>query len=317
MDRMFCYLWHESTDKDECKFGDRWVFDGQDPMEECLKRIRESLGVRKDKFGETVDPNKVVIWDVSDLAKSQCPEKFKQHGKVDDYIRGIIGFRKGKTGDVHSLSADEMQIKVNNFLRKSTQTLPAAGLSQWQYDAAEDVMQAIGDGKRTILAELCARFGKTIWAGALTLEANPNITVIASYVLTSFASFEKDLTGFEQFRYFEVIDSAKENYQSLIEDALAKNRQVVVFISLCGSEKRQDRIDYLFGLPDRKLLIVDEADYGAHRSKQADPLIAARHPNDVVILMTGTNGDRACGDWGIDHYLGTTYAELLLTKAGK
>ena len=64
---MYCYLWHEKTDIDECKFGERFVFSGQDPMAECRGRIRDSLGVRKDKFDEqTVIVD--AIWDVSKWA---------------------------------------------------------------------------------------------------------------------------------------------------------------------------------------------------------------------------------------------------------
>ena len=52
MDKMYCYLWHEKTDVDECKFGERWVKDGQDPEKEVLKRVKDSVGVRKDKIND-------------------------------------------------------------------------------------------------------------------------------------------------------------------------------------------------------------------------------------------------------------------------
>jgi len=314
-DRMFCYLWHETTDVDESKFGERWVFAGQDPEIECRERIRDSLGVRKDKY----DEGKVIvdaIWDVTELAKTECPAKFKPHGKVDDYIRNIIGFRKGPTGEVHTLDAVDMAYRINELLKKSSQPLPIVGLAQWQYDQAIDVMNSINQGSKVILAELCARFGKTIWAGALTLETEAKITVVASYVLTSFASFAKDLNEFEQFRNFELVDSADAEYQQQIKKAIKENKQVVVFLSMCGSAKRQDRIDFIFGLKEPRLVFIDEADFGAHTEKQADPFIAAKKSKDVVILMTGTNGERACGNWQIDHYVGTTYAELLMEKAG-
>lgn len=314
-DRMFCYLWHEITDVNECKFGERWVPAHADPMEECLLRIRLSLGVRKDKF----DEGKVVvdsIWDVTELAQSECPEKFKQHGKVDDYIRNKIGFRKNATGEVHTLDSEDMAYRVNEYLKRSTQSLPSVGLAQWQYDQAVNVIDAVNSGHNVILAELCARFGKTIWAGALAKEIASKITIIASYVLTSFASFAKDLNAFEQFREFEIVDSASPRYQTDITAALALGKPVVVFLSMCGGTKRQDRIDYIFGLGESRLVFIDEADFGAHTAKQADPFIAARQPKDTVILMTGTNGERACGAWQIDHYIGTTYAELLMEKAG-
>lgn len=310
---MYCYLWHETTDEDECKFGERFVFAGQDPLVECRKRIRDSLGVRKDKF----DAGIVVVdavWDVSEWAERVG--RNRQHGKMDDYIREQIGFRKGTTGEVHLLDADVMAVKVNRLLQQQGQSLPNAGLSQWQYDQAEEIIRAIASGKRTILAELCARFGKTIWAGALAVETDSPLTIVASYVLTSFASFAKDLTQFEQFRNLVVVDSADKDYEAQIEQALAQKKQVVVFLSMVGSSRRQDRIDYLFGLAQPRLVFIDEADFGAHTQKQADPFIAAQGERDVVVLMTGTNGERAVGNWVIDHYIGVTYAELLMERAG-
>jgi hypothetical protein len=315
MDKMYCYLWHEKTDVNECKFGERWVKEGQDPNKEVLKRIKDSVGVRKDKIKDgTIEL--VAIWDVTELAQKNCPDRLKQHGRVDDFIREQIGFRKGTTGEVHTLDATVMAYKVNEYLKKVGQPLPVAGLAQWQADAAENVLEAVANGNRVIMAELCARFGKTIWSGALAVESGAKVTIVASYVLTSFASFAKDLNQFEQFRDMEIIDSGDDNYKKQIKDALKEGRQVVVFLSMCGGSLRQDRIDFIFGLKENRLVFIDEADFGAHTDKQADPFIVAKKPQDVVVLMTGTNGERACGNWAVDHYLGTTYAELLMERAG-
>lgn len=311
MDRMFCYLWHEKTDEAECKFGERWVKEGQDPVVEINKRIKESVGVRKDKINDgTIEL--VAHWDVTELA--QKVDRFKMHGRIDDYIREHIGFRKGTTGEVHTLPAEEMAFKVNEFLKKQNQPLPIAGLSQNQYDAAENVIRAYEQGKQTIVAELCARFGKTIWAGALVRETDSLLTVIASYVLTSFASFKKDLSSFEQFRDLVLVDASEEGWEDLIQEGIDNQQQVVVFLSMCAGGRRQDKIDFLFGFDEPRLVIIDEADFGVHQVKQSQPLIEARGEDDVVILMTGTNGDKAASIWPVDHYLSVTYPELLIEK---
>jgi hypothetical protein len=311
MDRMYCYLWWEKDKPNECKFGERWVKAGQDPEAEVWKRIKTSVGVRKDLIKDgTIQL--ATYWDVSEYAKKIG--RFYKHGKVDDVIRPYIGFRKGSTGEVHELSPQEVQTKVNKFLSKLGQPLPVAGLSQNQYSAAENVLAAIGEGKRTIIAELCARFGKTIWSGALIRETEARLTVVASYVLTSFASFEKDLSSFEQFKDLVLVDTAEEDYQLIITAALAQNKQVVAFLSMCSGSNRQKKINYLFSQDVNRLVIVDEADYGVHQVKQSKPLIAARKSNDVVILMTGTNSDKATSIWSVDHYLSVTYPELIIEK---
>jgi hypothetical protein len=225
-----------------------------------------------------------------------------------------VGFRKGTTGEVHTLSAVEMAFKVNEFLKKQNQPLIEAGLSQNQYSAAENVIGAIAQGKRTIVAELCARFGKTIWSGALVRETNAPLTIVASYVLTSFASFKKDLSTFEQFRDFVLVDAADQDWEDHVQHAIDSGSQTVVFLSMCAGGRRQDKIDFLFSQSVNKLVIIDEADFGVHQVKQSTPLIEARGEQDVVVLMTGTNGDKAASIWPVDHYLSVTYPELLMEK---
>jgi hypothetical protein len=309
MDKMYCYLWHE--DENECKFGERFVKSGQDPLVECRKRVRDSLGVRKDKFDEAtvvID----AIWDVSAWAAKVG--RNKKGGKMDDFIREKIGFRKGNTGEIHVLNATVMAYKVNELLKKIGQPLPVVGLSQNQYTAAENVLTAIAQGCRTIVAELCARFGKTVWSGALIRETGAELTIVASYVLTSFASFKKDLSAFDQFRGFELIEAGEPNWTSSVQDALDQHRQVVVFLSMCAGSRRQDKIDQLFSYSANRLVIIDEADFGVHQIQQSRPLIESRSDDDVIILMTGTNGDRAASSWPVDHYLSVTYPELLIEK---
>lgn len=308
---MYCYLWFEQDKPNEAKFGERWVFDGQDPEKEVWKRIKNSVGVRKDLIRDgTIQLE--TIWDVTEYAKKIG--RYYIHGKVDDKIRPVIGFRKGSTGEVHELPASEIRVKVNKFLAKLGNPLPVAGLTQNQYSAAENVIEAINGSKRTIVAELCARFGKTIWSGSLVRETNAQLTIIASYVLTSFASFEKDLSSFEQFKDLVVIDTANEDYQQVVDAAIDQGKQVVAFLSMCSGSNRQKKIDYLFNINVTRLVVIDEADFGVHRANQSTPLIEARKDNDVVVIMTGTNGDKAASIWPVDHYLSVTYPELLIEK---
>lgn len=311
MDRMYCYIWSEATNPNECKFGERWVKEGLDPKTDCLKRIKESLGVRKDLFNAGVVQ---LNWfgDVHEYAEKVG--RAYMHGRVDDEIRNHIGFRKGTTGEVHELPADEMIARVSKVLAKAGAPLPVVGLAAWQYNAAENVLTAISEGKRTIVAELCARFGKTIWGGVLARETEADITIIASYVQTVMSSFKKDLSQYDQFRDFVVVDMKDDDYQDQVKAARADGQQVIALISMCKGGKRQERIDFLFGCEGSKLVLIDEADFGAHRDGQTAPFKNARKADDVVILMTGTNGDRAAATWDVDHYLSVVYPELIMEK---
>lgn len=317
------YDWEDlDAPEPEQKLGDHYVNDVFDEegifvrnitldeaFEETRKYVRGTLGRQKHKF----DEGRVVLhkmWDVTEYAKHKG--RFGKHQKIDDVIRPCVG--NHVQADVHRIDADTLITRVNRELIKHLQPLPSAGLSAWQARALEKSITDISLGKKTIVAELCARFGKTIWAGAMVRETNRPLTVIVSYVLTSFASFEKDLSSFEQFKDFVVIDTADPSYQSVIDTALAEGKQVVAFLSMCNGSKRQSKIDYLFNKDLDRLVIVDEADFGVHRAGQAKPLVDARSDNDVIVLMTGTNADKAASYWPVDSTLSVVYPELIMEK---
>jgi len=309
--KMYCYLWEEVDHPGECKFGERWVLAGQDPEAECKKRIRESLGVRKDIY-DAGGVRIVHIWDVTEASKDAG--RYYQRSRMDDYLREFIGHRKGVTGEVHLLHGDDMKLRVNKLLKKLGQPLIQAGLSTKQYEVAEEVLNEFKLGNKCVLAELCARFGKTIWSGALAVETDAQLIVVASYVKTVFTSFATDLTSFNQFADYEHVNTGKDGYQEQINKALKEGKKVFAYLSLANGQKRQERIDFLFNKKVCKMLIVDEADFGAHKIKQAKPLIDKIEKTDFTILMTGTNADRAATHWPINTMVSVTYPELLIQK---
>jgi hypothetical protein len=312
-------LWYEVSDPSFVKFGERWVNSGEDPEEQILQRVKASLGVRKDLFARG-QIRLVKFWDVSDLAKSVG--RFFKHARVDDYIRNDCPLLKitrvGTTGETHHIElddpADRVILEINRYLAGHNQTLPTVGLSPWQYKIADEVLTAIQSGHKTILAELCARFGKTLWAGALVKELGTPVTIIASYVLTSFTSFMKELSSFEQFKDLELIEAKDSMFKDKIQAALDLGKQVVVFVSMVHGINRTRRVSYLFDLPVDRLVIVDEADFGMKQVAQSSLLKDARKGNDVVVLMTGTSAEEAGQYWPNAYYTSCTYLELMAEK---
>lgn len=316
-DRMFVYAWLDIDDINECKFGEKWVLAGEDPVEQCYDRIRESLGVRKDRFDEgkiEVDS----IWDVTDYAKTIG--RYYKQSRVDDAIRGHVGFRKGNLGEIHTLPAEIMTLKVNEYLRSvDGVALISLGLAVWQARTVEEVKVCFDVGKDVILLDLAPRSGKTTTAGAIIIETDSRLTVVASYVLTSFTSFKNDFSRFEQFRELVLIDAGEDpDWLAKVKKALRDGKRVVLFLSLCKGGKngqRDNRIRDIFTLPVPALVILDEADYGAWRVGQADILKKYfREGKDRIILMTGTNSERAVGPWMIDHITSVTYPEMMVER---
>jgi superfamily II DNA or RNA helicase len=329
MPRFMAYIWTDSDNPAECKFGDHWVDDDksfEEAKQETIAYVRSEQLRSKHKF----DDGRVRVhhvWDVSDYARRVG--RFFKYGKVDNVIRHCIGFHI--QADFHRIHYEDAIAAVNMEIRRFDGNLPEAKLSTLQYQALVDVLSAFAENKRRVLAELCARFGKTIWAGGVIRETQAPITVIASYVLTSFSSFIKDLTSFRQFTDIEHVEASDPNWVEKVKNHRAAGKQVVVYLSMCpgskqdcekGEEKfsiskRDQRIKTLYSktFNEPVLLVVDEADFGVHTEKQAKPLISAQRPGDRVMLMTGTNAERAASGWDIDHYLSVTYPELLMMKA--
>lgn len=315
---MMLYLWEDTdTPETELKFGETWqnAFNVDEAFEQTKKYIRNSLGRQKHKF----DEGRVIIhhiWNASEYAVKF--DKFKPHSKLDDFIRDklILGVRVGKTEVHRNISSDEFVVRINKELAKHNQPLPVVGLGTKQFEQLGIVKSALGSGLLTILAEFCARFGKTIWAGSLIRETEAELTVIASYVLTSFSSFIKEFTSFEQFKDFVLVDTKSPSYKTEINQALSQGKQVIAFLSMCTSDKRSERINFLYNRDVDVLTVIDEADYGIQHPSQANLLVQARKKNDPVILMTGTGADRAVGSWNVDYHTSVTYIELLTEKHG-
>jgi hypothetical protein len=308
-DRMFTYVWYE--DENEAKFGEHWVKANVDPNIDIPQYIRNSMGRRKDKYddGTVVIP---MFWDVTEYAKNK--EKFYPNSHVDNLIREGIGSRKSEKTEVHTMNYELLIEKVNDILRKESQPRPDVKLSTAQFDDAVTVLKGIKDGKRRILAELAARYGKTIWSSAVAVESGIPVVIVSSYVLTSFTSFKNDIRKFQQFQEIEIVDSQVKEYEEKVTKFVEQGKQVMVFVSLCNGRGRNERVKFLGALEVQKMVFVDEADYGAHRKGQFEALQTMVNDDDVLILMTGTNSDRASSDWGIDLILSTTYFELLVNK---
>jgi len=315
MARMMIYSWNDQDNAlDETKMGDHFVpFDCTDKEAEqhTIDYIRTQFPRRARHFNSGRVLHKV--WDVSDIAKKF--NKFRKGSHIDDLIREACLGHPGTQGrEFHALSFDATNTRIDKYLHKMGTPPKEVGLTAWQACSAERVIADITAGKKTIMAELCARFGKTIWGGVLTRETNSNLTVVVSYVLTSFASFEKEFVNFKQFADFVSIDTSDPNYQDHINRALAENKQVVAFLSMCVGSKRQQKIDYLFSLDTNRLVLIDEADFGVHKAGQAKPLVEARGVDDVIVLMTGTNADKAASFWPVDSTISVVYPELLIEK---
>lgn len=171
----------------------------------------------------------------------------------------------------------------------------------------------------SILANLCARFGKTLWAGALAyMLKDYQVVVVNSYVKTSFYSFLNQWGKSRQLKQeFVQVNTEHKNWKEDLDNAIAEGKRVVLFLSLCPGNSRQDRIDYIASLNVKRFWITDEGDQGAHTENQVKALQKGIKKDDLFVIMTGTNPDRAVANWSSTRYfqlISIVYEELLIQK---
>jgi hypothetical protein len=142
------------------------------------------------------------------------------------------------------------------------------------------VLDAIENGEEDkaviMLAELCARFGKTLTYLELFRLIDNDIMIIPSFVHTVFTSFEKEIVGkyndenigkWSNFKGFKIIDTlTNTKWKEKFEENLGKNK-MIVFISIQTRETSFEEFDIIKNVDNnRKFILVDEADMGAWTS---------------------------------------------------
>ena len=179
----------------------------------------------------------------------------------------------------------------------------------WQQRAIEFIASSFDDGWKTILLELAARFGKTGTLTQLFSYSDADVMVVANYVKTVNRSFGDTVVRFfsDSVSYLDASDA---DFETKLQTELDRGQKVLITCSLFNSAKLDKRIEAITKVPNR-FVVVDEADYGAHTPANLAKVEKLRQ--DVpLILMTGTNADRAAGSHDIDAHLAITYFDMLM-----
>lgn len=188
-------------------------------------------------------------------------------------------------------------------------------LTIWQQEALDKFISLLDDGKQKIMAELAARFGKTLLYLALFGQLEEQVMVVGSYYLTALSSFKKECYLYEQFSNFVALSLYSDSFQTDFSYNLAQGKKIVVVVSLCGDKTgnslRNDNARFLSEFSN-KITVIDEADYGAH-TKNCVPFVNLIGKGAPIILTTGTNSERAKGEHNdVDAFFKVTYLDMLM-----
>ena len=212
-------------------------------------------------------------------------------GQVIDFVTNIIKKETGATG-------------LNTYIPRAYQ--------KW---IADEVVTAIKAGDKIIGCELAARFGKTLWAldvfRQLTKEGY-QYAILPAYVLTACSSFRKEVASFEDFDDFVFINYDDADFQEQVEANKDKKLVITASLHVDADSTKYDVITALDA--DKKLAIIDEADFGAHTESSRAILDKLNCP--VKVVMTGTAIERALAGYDVDKIVKWSYFDMLLLKDG-
>jgi hypothetical protein len=190
-----------------------------------------------------------------------------------------------------------------------------AKLTIWQEEALDKFISLLDEGKQKIMAELAARFGKTLLYLSTFDHLDAQVMVVGSYYLTALSSFKKEVCKYRQFENFVVLDLYSDTFQADFSYNLTQGKKIVVMVSLCGDKNgnslRNDNARFLSKISN-KITVIDEADYGAH-TKSCVPFVNLIGNGAPIILTTGTNSERAKGEHDdVDAFFKVTYLDMLM-----
>ncbi len=175
------------------------------------------------------------------------------------------------------------------------------------------------DGEQTIIQplNLAARFGKTLQALSLFKDSGLEVMVVAAHWLAANESFVKTVNA--RFDIAADITVVKPDYDAF-KAAIDKGGRVLIDVSLHKDAADIDPRLVAALCLYKKLVYIDEADYGAWRDGKRETAAQFIEPGiNLVCVATGTNIDRALiGTKGkIEAPITVAYLDLVEAKRGE
>lgn len=313
-----------------CKIGERWVHKGELILESIYNRIIESTRQSTDKV-EINKGNLIIhaIIDVSELAKSV--NKFRPKSKIDDYLcrdlhTGIQQIRitqdeEHKGTEHHNIDPEFAEklildfIQTNNFGSKELECGTKVG------ETAIKIMNLLNEGHYHIAGELATRFRKTLLGAILMVEMDWDMLIVTSYVKTVASSYFGQLKKYKIFGgdRFLFIDLGEDvDYKKKINNAIKDGKKVIVYISATKGSKRDERYKFIYKskycTKCNRATIIEEPDFGIWKKGQSEPIVKYHNKNEIVLILGGTNIDRATIQWPKTKLISVPYIDLEIQK---
>jgi hypothetical protein len=183
---------------------------------------------------------------------------------------------------IPAATIDDAQAYVDQIIasKEGHKVRPAVILRNQQKRTLERAMEIIkecaesGQDSTSIIANLCPRFGKTIWALMLfkriSEEYGNRVMLLPAYWLSAHSSFEKELDEFADFINMRVIDTDSEEPWTTVGEFYRDGKLIVIPISLHGEiESWKEKHRWISTIPNELIFnFADEGDFGTHTENQ-------------------------------------------------
>lgn len=149
-------------------------------------------------------------------------------------------------------------------------------VQQRALDQALEIIEKNSDP--SIIANLCPRFGKTIWALMLFNEISKRygnkVMLLPAYWLSVHNSFENELDGYDDFLDIREIDPDDPTACDQAVEYLKQEYRIVIPISLHGSfDEWKIKHEWISNIPNNEIfMFADEGDFGTHTENQVAKL---------------------------------------------
>lgn len=188
---------------------------------------------------------------------------------------------------------------------------------------------AAGGHDVSIIANLCPRFGKTLWALSLFNEIHKTygnrVMLLPAYWLSVHSSFVNELTEYDDFLDIVQIDVDADDARERAIDAISAGQRILVPMSLHGDvEEWKAKHAWIAAIPNADVFsFADEGDFGTHTENQVAKLAniftteaaPVQGRKFVRVYASGTNVQRLarCSP-DINGVIYTAYSELEQTE---
>jgi hypothetical protein len=143
-----------------------------------------------------------------------------------------------------------------------------------QQRALDKLLNFIAMGKTFVVANLCPRFGKTIWALMAFNKIHEfygnNTMFLPSYWLSSHNSFIDEIKRFNDFNDIVQVNARDAGAEQLYRDTIAIGNRACIIMSLHGDFESWSKTHaWLREIPLESIFsFLDEGDFGAHTPNQ-------------------------------------------------